>query len=246
MWRRAPEKPDEVFPEFVDGLKEVFGRTLKSVDLYGSGARGDYVPGKSDLNFLVCLTEEGMGKLDGVWPLVSLWQKKRIALPIFLTAEFINASADVFPIEYLNMKLHYRHLYGDDILKELEINPEHLRLELEREFRGKLLNLWQGYVASKGKERILNDLVHSSISAFASFFAALIYVWGEEVPAHRRKIFVLVEQRLDIKKGVLERCLDVREGKQRLRRGEIEELYRDYLEVIRQVCRYIDKMFLSK
>ena len=55
---KIPKTPQEVFPEFVDDLKGIYGEALQSVILYGSGARGEYVAGKSDINFLVVLAED--------------------------------------------------------------------------------------------------------------------------------------------------------------------------------------------
>jgi len=42
--------------------------------------------------------------------------------------------------------------------------------------------------------------------------------------------------------GILERCLDVREGKTRLRKGEVHDLYREYMAVIDRLCVNIDGM----
>jgi len=246
MWGRAPKSPEEIFPGFLSDLESVFGRELESVYLFGSGARGDYRPGKSDLNFLVCFSPAGMDKLGGVWKYVKKWRSKKIALPLFLTRDFIRTSVDVFPVEYLNMMLHNRLLYGADVLSELKIDRGHLRLQLEREFRGKLLTLRQGFAASEGKERALEGLISSSISAFSSLFAALIYLKGEEVPKSRREIFSHLEEMMGLEKGVLGRCLEVREGRIRPGGEELRKLYIKYMEAIGHICQAVDRMHESR
>ena len=54
---RIPDKPEEIFQEIILDYKVIFGPDLVSIILYGSGARGEYIPKKSDINFLILLTE---------------------------------------------------------------------------------------------------------------------------------------------------------------------------------------------
>ena len=56
---KIPKKPEEIFPEITGDYQKIFGEDLISIILYGSGAGEDYVPGKSDLNFLITLTDQG-------------------------------------------------------------------------------------------------------------------------------------------------------------------------------------------
>lgn len=243
MFGRAPKKPEELFDSFLQDLKTAFGETLETIILYGSGARSDYMPGRSDLNFLVCLSPEGLKDLDQVWKYINRWQRWKIATPLFMTKDFIRSSLDVFPVEFLNMKIHHRCLLGEDVLAGLDISPSHLRLQLEREFRGKLLHLREGFVASKGREGDLKNLISASISAFASLFVGLLHLRGVPIPETRRGLFSSVERAFNLEGGVLERCLDVREGRVRLKKGETLKLCRDYMEVIRRVCRLVDENF---
>jgi hypothetical protein len=48
---KIPQKPEAIFSEFTKDYKRAFAADLLSIVLYGSGASGHYIPGKSDLNF---------------------------------------------------------------------------------------------------------------------------------------------------------------------------------------------------
>ena len=61
---KAPKDPQEVFPDIVEGLTDLFGDDLVSIILYGSAASGDYVPGKSDINFMIVLSDAGIDRID--------------------------------------------------------------------------------------------------------------------------------------------------------------------------------------
>ena len=81
--------------------------------------RGDYIRGKSDINFLIVTTEKGIQDPEKFFSLMSKWRKKRIAIPVLLTREDICSSLEVYPIEFLSMKRHYRVVFGEDVLAGL-------------------------------------------------------------------------------------------------------------------------------
>jgi len=49
--------------QVADDYRRVFGQDIVSVILYGSALTADYVPGKSDLNLMIVLSEEGIHRL---------------------------------------------------------------------------------------------------------------------------------------------------------------------------------------
>ena len=79
---KAPQKPEEIFPEFTQDYQAIYGTDLLSIILYGSGARGDYIPGRSDLNFLIVLTEDGIKGLHRAFKVVAKWHRRRVATPL--------------------------------------------------------------------------------------------------------------------------------------------------------------------
>src|SRR5512137_826677 len=104
---KAPGNPEEIFQTVVKDYQTIFGSDLLSIMLYGSGARGEYIPQKSDINFLILLSDNGINNLSKAFEVVSRWHKSRVSTPLFLTNNYIQASLDVFPIEFLNLKSYY-------------------------------------------------------------------------------------------------------------------------------------------
>ena len=118
------EKVEKIIRQFSEDISKVFGDEVISIILYGSAVSKEFNPKKSDLNFLVVLTPEGIERIDKVQKLYSKWAKKRITLPLFLTKEYINASVDTYPIEFFNMQCSYRVIQGEDVLKDLKSRGE--------------------------------------------------------------------------------------------------------------------------
>ena len=141
---KIPKRPEEIFGEFTGDYQEIFRDDLKSIILYGSGARGEYIPKKSDLNFLIVLTEAAMARLGEAFPLIRKWRKRRVNIPLFLTEEYINSSLDSFPVEFLNFREGHELVFGKDVLGGLAFDKKSIRLQCERELKVILIGLRQG------------------------------------------------------------------------------------------------------
>lgn len=241
---KIPRKPEEIFSELTADYRKAFGDDLVSIILYGSGASGHYVTGKSDLNFLIVLTDQGMNRLDVTFDLVAKWKKRRMAVPLIMTKDDILSSLDVFPIEILNMSLYHVLVFGEDVLEGLNIRRDCLRLQLERELRGKLLLLRQGFMGTAGKEKLVRKLISVSLTAFLAAFNSLLYLKGIEIPRDRSALIVAAEGAFAIDKDVFHQCLEIRKGHGRFSGKEISAILKSYVKEIDKLCKEIDKIVL--
>jgi len=237
---KIPKTPQEVFPEIVEDLKGIYGEALQSVILYGSGARGDYVAGKSDINFLVVLAESDAGDLEKILPMIPKWKKRAVATPLFMTKALIGSSVDVYPVEFLNMKRHYQVVHGEDALKDLVFEKRALRLQCERELKGKLMLLRTRFLETADKAENLQRLMAASITAFLSVFNALLHMQGKESPRGRREIVGAVTAIYGIAAEPFLRCIDLREGKKGLSLGDLKSVFQSYTAEIQRLIAIVD------
>lgn len=232
--------PRDIFRDITEDFSSLYGDDLVSILLYGSAVGSDYRPGESDINFMIVLTDEGIKRLDRAFTLVHQWRKRRVALPLFLTQSYIETSTDVFPIEYLNFQNNYILVYGKDVLKDLHFEANHVRLQCEREIKGKLLLLRETFLETAGKAKPLRLAISQSLEAFSAVFRALLFLKGEDPPAHKRALMKMTSEAFGLKAALFERLLDVKEGRVKLGGEEIKALYGDYLEEIRKLMKMID------
>jgi predicted nucleotidyltransferase len=150
--------------------------------LYGSAARGDYVPGRSDINLLLVLDDPSPVRLRALAPAFSAWRKSASEPPLLISRSEWARASDVFPIEITDMRAGYRVVRGADPLDGARVQPADLRQALEREFRGKLLRLRQGYAAAAGDEKALGRLAAASAGTILVLFRALLALAGRAVP----------------------------------------------------------------
>jgi hypothetical protein len=239
---KSPQDPKEIFPEIIDGYKGLLGDDLISIILYGSATGQDYRPGKSDINFMVVLSEEGIDRLDRVFKMVDKWKKRKVAVPLFLTEVYVESSLDVFPIEYLSFQRNHVLVYGKDILADLSFDSECLRLQCEREIKGKLLLLREAFLETAGKGRALKGLMAQSLQAFMAIFDALLYLKGKEIPQVKREAVRLTCETFDLDIMLFEKVLDIKEEKVKPKDPEINTFFQAYLKEVRKLSRIVDKL----
>jgi len=236
------QKLNHICSHFSKQIHTVFD-DIVSVILYGSAATGEYDPKKSDVNFLVVLGNSGIQRLDKVHHFVKDWKKHKISLPLFVTQTYIQNSLDSFPIEFLNMQSAYQLIDGEDVLKDLKVSKKDLRLQCERELKGKLLQLRQGFIHTRGSRKSLQFLISTSIVTFVSIFKALLYL--KDLPVPEKKVDVLLkacDAFDDIDRNLFEMLLRIRQGEVKRSKSELELILQQYIQSIAKLSETVDKM----
>jgi hypothetical protein len=153
-----------------------------SAVLYGSAARGDYVPDRSDVNMLLVFERLDPALLRRLAPAFERWPRKTAAAPLLVTAAEWARASDVFPLEITDMRTAYEVLRGADPLAGLAVRPSELRHALESELRGKLLRLRQAYVATRGDAGALGELGIASVPTVLVLLRGMLSLAGRPVP----------------------------------------------------------------
>ncbi len=239
---KIPKSPNEIFQQFATDYKNIFGDDLISIILFGSAARGEYIPKRSDINFLITLSDSGMQRLKKAFSLITKWRKKKVSTPLFLTEQYIQTALDSYPIEFLSMKHYHQVVYGEDVLSQIEIQPEHLRLQCERELRGKLIHLRQEYLNTGGKSRRIKNLIRFSLPAFVSIFSALLYLKQAGIPKSKKEIFVNTAEIFGLDKAVFDKVLKLQANKSKFSKQEITQSLEQYINQIEKLTTTVDQL----
>jgi len=239
---KIPDKPEDIFDEFCGDYTALFGDDLISIILYGSGARGEYIPKKSDINFLIVLSDNGIERLDRSLDFVAKWEKRSVAVPLFLSEDFIEASLDTFPLEFFNIRLAYRMAHGKDILKNLDIEKDKLRLQCERELKAKLILLRKLFLQAHNEPRLLISLIKQSISAFISIFNALLYLKEDQIPIKYNDIIKAMNEHFGIDQVIFQGLLAIKKEEKKPGKEELKTIVWKYIIEVKKLSRSVDKM----
>lgn len=169
--------------ELVAGLRSAWGDGLRAAVLYGSAASGEHVENRSDRNVLVIVDALGLDRLQAAGEVVGRWAAAGNPAPLTLTSDEWRRSADIFPMEYADVLERHQVLHGALPQGEMHVDPADLRLQLESQAMGKLLQLRSGAVAAGRDATSQGRLLTASLSAFMVLFRALVRLHGERPPA---------------------------------------------------------------
>ena len=174
--------PAERLAGFVGELSTALGGTLSSVVLFGSIPRGEAREGVSDVNLLLLLGAADRATLLEGAPVAQRW-KEEVGVPLLFTPDEWRRSADVFPVEVADMLDHRRVLMGPDPLPGLEVSLAHMRLQVERELRGKIVQMRRGVFLAADQPADLGRLLLGTAPSLASYLRAVLRLAREPVPA---------------------------------------------------------------
>ena len=228
--------------DFVERIRTAAGDNLLSVVLYGSAADGEFHPEYSDLNLLCLVRDASFPALSKIAGVISWWRGKRHHPPLLLTSQELITSADVFSIEFSDMKQRYRVLYGSDPLRDLKVPMTHHREQLEYELREKLFLLRQHLMLAGTDEKQLWEIMLHSLSSFTTLFRHVLLEMGEQERKHSREAVAVLSKKLSFEDIPFLQLMDVRSRQSDRGRLRASEVATKYLDAIATVASAVDAM----
>ncbi len=232
------------FTAFIDDLKATHRKNLASVILYGSAAAGDFVAHQSDYNILVALHKIGPEDLRNAQPCIRQWTRMGHPVPIYFTVSELHDAADVFPIEFHQMSVARKVLFGPDLLADVDISGGNLRLQTEYELRSKLIQLRRHYIPASASLDGLKSLMADSLSSFAALFRAVLIINGLTPSNTKPEIVAEIVKHLGIDGSPFEKIFHIRENSStgKLDETSANHLFGEYMEQIEKVIDAVDAM----
>ena len=170
------------------------------------------------------------------------WRGKKHHPPLVLTAAELKSTADVFSIEFVDMKQRYRVLWGDDVLKSLEI-PMHLhRSQLEYELREKLFLLRQHLMLAGANEKQLWEVMLQSLTSFTTLFRHVLIEFGKAGRQHSLDAVKELGSKLNFDSSAFVQLIEVRAKKIDRKQLQATDLAARYLDGIEKVAATVDTM----
>ncbi len=236
-----PDVPEKL-ANFVEKLKAAYAERLLGVLVFGSAARGAYVPKRSNINLLVALERVGAEELTLYRKLRGEVEKPPIATSLLLDPTYVRQSTDTFPLEFLDIRSFNVPLLGQNILEGVKIDPKHLRLELEREIKGKLLVTRQAFLESDGDPARLLAVLSRSFNSLRVIFFGIVHLREGRVVRDERDLVQRVSEHFGLDPAPLLEIGRARAGELKPSRAEMEKLFFCYLSELARLAEKLDAM----
>jgi hypothetical protein len=226
--------------DFASELGRIFGDELVSVLLYGSAARGEYRAGISDLNLLVILRDLGVEHLRNAASATRRWVSEGNPPPLLLSSREWQGSADVFPLEYSDIRDSHLLLVGRDPFAAMKIHREHLRLQVEHELRSKKIQLREAYLVSGESPEEIGQLLIRSVSTFLAIFRGILRLEGSAVPSSAAEVVTAVAGLAGFEAAPVLAVLDARRTGERFAPTLNDPTAAGYLEAVERTVAWLD------
>ncbi len=234
--------PREAAEQLTAGLRERAGPNLRSVVLHGSVARDEAVAGVSDVNVLVLLDEAGPDDLRAIAPLARDWLASAGGPPLILTEREWARAADVFAIEVADMKERHELLYGMDPVATLEPKRNELRLQTERELRGKLLQLREGTLLAAESPTELGWLLTAALPSFTAYMRATLRLAGRDVPGDTPSVIIATSETIGGDPAPFGEVWAARSAGRKLEAKIDDPIVADYYGLAERMADHVDRL----
>jgi hypothetical protein len=232
--------------ELVNRLQAAAKENLQAVALYGSAATAEFHEGHSDINILCLVARAGSTELEALHGAAEWWIKKGNHPPLLFTREELEHSADVFSIEFLDMKSRHRILFGEDFLTTLQVPLQLHRSQVERELRTNWLRLRQAILAGPADEKSHLDLMTQSLSTFCALFRHALFALGQPMFTTKREAIAATATLTAADPTAFQSLLDLREGKKSKNTIDVEATLRSYLTFVEAVTNEVDRRLATQ
>jgi hypothetical protein len=227
---------------YVKEVTGVFGEQLEGMLLYGSAVRGEFLPGRSNLNILLLVSSYESAVLKQYSAVHRQWSKEQILAPLFLTEEELHRSSAVFPLEFLEIQEQHRVLDGRDPFIGFHVKTDRLREAVVQGLTSNVLRLRQRYVEGGGGEEATMILLRLSITATLPLLRGIQRLLGRPVLSHSDAVIedVAAQLKLDLQ-GLLDTWL-LKRGQISPGPHEVPRLFDRYLQAATVLTRAVEQL----
>ncbi|MCX5720442.1 MAG: hypothetical protein NT179_00220 [Nitrospirae bacterium] len=237
-----PGETQNLLQAYTKDVKGVFGDQLEGMLLYGSAVRGEFLPGRSNLNILLLVSSYDSAVLKQYSSLHRKWSKEQILVPLFLTEEELRASAGVFPLEFLEIQEQHRVLGGRDPFIGFHVKSDRLREAVVQGLTSNLLRLRQRYVEGGGSDDATTILLPLSITSTIPLLRGVQRLLGRPVLSQSDAVIKDVAEQLKLDlQGLLDGLL-LKRGQISPGPQEVPRLFDRYLQTMTLLTRTVERL----
>ncbi len=235
-----PEETQTLLHAYVKDVKGLFGEQLEGVLLYGSAVRGEFLPGRSNLNLLLLVSSYDQALLKGYSAIHHKWSKEQIVAPLFLTEGELCSSASLFPLEYLEIQEQHRVLGGRDPFVGFRVDLSRLAMEVQQGLAAAVLRLRQRYVEGHASDEAALILLPLSVTGLLPLLRGVQRVRGRAVTYQSDTVIKDVAEQLNLDLQGLQDALLLKRGQITPGPKEIPRLFERYMQALTALVKSVE------
>ena len=231
-----PDETQKLLQAYTKDVKSTFGDRLEGLLVYGSAVRGEFLPGRSNLNLLLLVTGYDAAMLKRYEPVHKRWNKEGVVAPLLLTEEEIRTSSALFPIEFMEIQEHHRVLGGRDPFVGFHVHAGRLGDAVLQGLAGHVLRLRQRFVEASGANDAVLILLPLAITSTVPLLRGIQRMQGWPVLAQSDAVIKDVADRLHLDLQGFQEALMMKRGIITPGPSEIPRVFDRYLLAARAIA----------
>ena len=222
---------------FVNNLKNELGSRLTSVFIYGSCAGCGQPLVNVDMMVIVDeLCAEDICKCSRY---VNQWVKNPNPVPVFMDKDEWFSSADVYPMEYIDIKESHKIVYGLDLISQVEVKNSDLRLQCEHTVKNILMR-YRKFYALNPKNTLLAKSFVPAIKDVIAVLKSILRLKNIPVPQNSAELLELAF-RIGVEGiDVFGKLLSFKEKKCKI--VNVRSTANDFLNALTKLLKYTNDM----
>ncbi|MBX3393867.1 MAG: hypothetical protein KF841_00725 [Phycisphaerae bacterium] len=175
-------------------LRQIAGDQIRGLTFFGPVLTPQFDFARMAAANVLILDRVELGLLRRIAERGPDFGSRGIAAPLIMTPEYIRDSLDSFPLELLEIHLRRVTVFGEDCFDQIRIQPEHLRLQCERELKRVLIRCRQALLEAAGREEILSEIEADIGLHLLRTLRGVLWLKGRKEFVPPDQLITLVEQ----------------------------------------------------
>lgn len=225
---------------FTSNLEKDLGDSLVSVVLYGGLVKNQMIRETDRVKIMVVVKSVKISSLNKVGDALSSTKRAKQIQLLTLTPEDLSSSTDVFPIKFLDMQQDYEILHGDDLVKDLEVGRDHLRIRCEQEVKNLMLKLRSMYLRSRKDSKVLQKVLLKAYYSFLQSGDALAELKTGKVYRKENEILDGIES-IGLDSALMKKIQALRTSESASEQETLHDLYERFMEMIVEAAEIADQ-----
>ena len=139
------------------------------------------------------------------------------------------------------MQQDYEILHGDDVVKDLEVGRDHLRIRCEQEIKNLMLKLRSMYLRSRKDTKVLQKILLKAYYSFLQSGDALAELKTGKVYRKENEVLDGIES-IGLDSALMKKIQELRSSDTVLEKEALMDLYEQFMEMIVRAADMADQI----
>ena len=240
--RELPADVRDVLRRYTREVSDMMGAGLSGLLLYGSAARGEYLPGRSNLNLLLLVVRHDLDVLARYAVRHRRWARERIVAPLVRSVDELTQDRLLFPLELTEIRDAHLMLAGEDPFAELQSDLGNLPRQCAAELHMNLLRLRQRFMEGGGQAEAISMLLPLSLTGLLTVLRGIVRWQGGSGRLNTDAVLHDLTRMVDVDLSPLQEVWNLKRGLLSPGRVELPRLFARYVGVLQELVDRINRL----